>query len=144
MGFDNSVGDREPQSGALAHTLGCKERLKDSRFNIGRHPCAGIFNFRDQEVAVDVSLERDGPALRHGVPRVVQQAEKNLMEMTGAAMTVGEFGIESPFNLNVLFGIGLIDQLDDFGNDMVERGFLETERAFSAKDEQASDQFSNP
>ncbi len=61
------------------------------------------------------------------------------MEMTSAAMTVGEFGIEATLNLNVLFGIGLIDQLNDFSDDMVERGFRETERALSAKDEQASD-----
>ena len=139
MGFDNSVGDREPQSGAFAHALGCIERLKDSRFNIGRHPGAGIFDLRNQEVAVDVSPERNGPALRHGVSRVVQQAEKNLMQMTSAAMTEREFGIESPLNLNVLFGIRLIDQLNDFSDDLVKRGFRETERAFSAKDEQASD-----
>ena len=61
------------------------------------------------------------------------------MEMTSAAMTVGEFGIQSPVNLNVLFGVRLIDQLDDFSDDMVERGCRETEGAFSAKDEQASD-----
>jgi len=81
MLLDDSVADRESQTGASTAGLGGKKRIKNPIDVFARNPRAGVHNFN-----LDAAIMRAGSHLqnatrRHGIPCVQKEVQEHLLQL---------------------------------------------------------------
>src|SRR5262249_10459283 len=114
--LDDAVDSREPQAGPLADALGGEKGLKDMILNLLRHALAGIGD-RETDVAARLDVEmsagiflvevhcagfdRDAAAVRHGVARVQDKVENDLLDLSRIGAHRVERRIEKQDQLDI-------------------------------------------
>ena len=82
MSFDNSVRQRKPQAGPLAHRLGRKERLENPVDVLRCDSLASIADFNAHlVVAMKAGANRNGALPFNGMAGIDQQVHENLVEL---------------------------------------------------------------
>ena len=107
---------RQAEPGAPAALFGGKERLEQSRLYLRRHAGSGVGDgerhvgtrfhaevpSRVVLVEIDVGgLDRQGAALRHGIPRIHRQVHDNLLHLAVIRLDAGQFGAEPQHDAHV-------------------------------------------
>ena len=91
MFLDDSVGDRQAETGTLADFLGREERIVDSRDVFGADSRSRVLDPDEKLGIARVGTDPEGSSPRHGVLGVQEQVQENLLQLTGVAE--GQWGL---------------------------------------------------
>src|SRR5579863_533042 len=90
----DAVGNRKPQSGALARRLGGKERVVNAMQVFWSDAVARVDHVNVRATVIRGRPDLEHAAAFHGVPSVQKKVQKHLLQLSRVAMNRRQHGIE--------------------------------------------------
>src|SRR5262249_36312347 len=100
MLLNDTVGDRKPQTGALARGLGSEEGIVDAVQILGCDTVSRVGNLNPRTEPIGPGADFQSSAAAHGVARVEEEIQEYLLQFAGVAIDRRQVGIQDDLHLN--------------------------------------------
>ena len=116
----DAVGNRQPESGALANGLGREEGIVNARQVLGSDAVAGVGHLGHHFPAVSTSRNGEPAAAAHGVSGVQEEVEEHLLKLELEPDDAHRLGVEFAAHLDAALLELVFEQRQHVGNDHIE------------------------
>src|SRR5689334_11793699 len=141
MFLHDTVADRKAEAGALAGGLGSEERIVDAVQVLWSDAVAGIDHVDARAAVIGCRLHFQHSPSLHGVPRIEEQIQKHLLQLSRIAVHRGQCWLESRTHFDARLFHLMLDQRKSFLDYAVKIHFAELGRRGPREVQQAVDDF---